>query len=150
MGGKVISYGAEKIEKWFEKDNATVTTEIVNGGLFGESGQMVKLTLGEVLSKSQRIRIVSNELKALTAQQKKIVMSIYCSDIDGVLPMMVSISTTNSKYLREVINVQLKNGLNEVEISLNAINFDSVGIIQYFAIQLGDTDEGTIEPVRTI
>ena len=150
LGGKAENYTVANgyFASSFSKENATVTAtkETKNGS------QMMKLVFGKIAikdKKSQRIKFTDDVLSNLDSTKSKLILHIYYEGSDLDFTVGFDMKKKKDGY-KEAITTKLKQGMNSVVIPLDNLNFAVNGKINFGVLRLGDTDNNTAEPSRTI
>lgn len=146
LGGKAYNYTVAdgNFTSSFSKENATVTTAVESKN----GSQMLKLTFGKTTTKSQRIKFTDDVLSNLDSTKSKLILHIY--NEGSAVDFTVAFDMKRHDGYKSVIATKLNQGMNSVVISLDNANFALNGKINFAVFLLGDTNNTTVEPSRTI
>ena len=140
LGGKVTIYSAES---WtasnFTKQSVTPTFSLVDGTTVSSSisGKVAKVQVPSVLEGSvQAFCMKGAMIDCIGENTSKYIIRVYYEGVDEP-DFVVSAKHKKAMMYYDLTTVTLKQGINEISISLAGKNWKSLGEIEYLAYYIG-------------
>ena len=110
------------------------------------SGKLAKIAVPATTEKSQSVKMTAAFIEELSSSVKKAVMHVYNPSGENV-KLSVSIKYSKKTTLIDLASVELKPGMNEIELPTGTINWTGLGKAESMTLIFGDTKN---EAARTI
>lgn len=140
LGGKASAIATTSLQSSnFTKETVTPTFTLVDGSEVNESlsGSLAKIDVPSVaVDKLQAFRMNGAMVDCITEKASKYVMRVYYDGTDTP-EFVVSAKHEKSMIYYDLASVKLEKGINEIVIPLASKNWNSLGMIDYFAFYLG-------------
>ena len=133
----------------FDKETVTPNVSLVDASSLDEelTGKMIKIDVPQSNpSKDQAFQMEGDLVKDLNENILKATFHVYYDGEDDVKYVMSAKYHNNPIYF-DLATVNLKKGLNTIEMNFQEKDWSTSGYIDYFAVYLG---EGKGQPARTI
>ena len=153
LGGKATKYEASGMLSAFSESNAAVTSSEADASEIGAGqGKLLRLEIGEVIEYSQSIKFYADFLSEVSSASKKLTITFFMDGLTEDLPVSAAVYTEDKSTGTEIGTAVLKNGFNEIELSLEGLGEDSGRKIKYLTFTFGSVgpEEGRISPARTV
>lgn len=150
LGGMVKVTTAENIAlSNFGKETVTPEVALIDASSVDVSltGKMIKIDVPQSnMSKEQAFQMKGDLVKDINEKITKATFHIYYNGEDNVKYVMSAKYQKNPIYF-DLATVNLKKGLNTIDLNFSEKDWSTSGYIDYFAVYLG---EGNGQPARTI
>ena len=135
--------------KDFGKETVNPTCSLIDANMLDESltGKMLKIDLPKTSKNvDQAFNFGGSLLQGVGENTKKVIYHIYYEGEDNI-EIVLSAKYSNVMIYYDIANIQLKKGMNTLEVVLTDKNWETLGELEYIAVYLGGK---TGEPARTI
>ena len=149
LGGKATTHTAESLVSTISAGSVTPVVTAVGAAEVGEqagSGKLAKIAVPATTEKSQSVKMTAVFIEELSSSVKKAVMHVY-NPSDENVKLSVSVKYSKKTTLIDLASVELKPGMNEIELPTGAINWTGLGKAESMTFIFGDTKN---EAARTI
>lgn len=140
LGGKATVISAGVLQgKNFTKETVTPTFTLVNGNevLSSLNGTVAKVDVPSVpVDKLQAFRMDGQWVNCIQENISKYILRVYYQGTDQP-EFAVSAKHKKSMMYYDLTSVKLQQGVNEIVIPLATKNWNSLGMIEYFAFYIG-------------
>ena len=149
IGGKAVRNLAESLKTSdFSKETVTPTATLINANEVDASlsGKLMKVDVAQSNANTvQAIRMTGALADTINQDTDKVVFHIYYAEEDN-LQFVISAKYKNNPIYFDIANINLKKGLNTIEVKFEEKDWSVSGLIDYLAVYLG---EGKGQPART-